>query len=269
MTDPHVTLQLHLDDGKPVPIQIRRESRERSHHSGRDLRELHGCVVTDDIQLHERLTGLLPDVADIPIKAVDEVGDFAGKWTVSWNSYAESGGVHNYTLILREAEELNLEVLQIDGLEIHPYEYREEVVGEGLTVWAKVVGTEQDVLRLRALVQERRSFPVVRQGIQNEPRQMQLGVAEWSAYEDRIKYRLVLVDQGLDISNRPDLSRIEAENSRVALGFYASFLERLAERLVEKGVFSQEEVTELRDLAHRGPGVSRHELWRVADIDEV
>ena len=34
----------------------------------------------------------------------------------------EAGGVHTYGLILREAEELSLEVLLIDGMELHPYD---------------------------------------------------------------------------------------------------------------------------------------------------
>src|SRR5690606_12799086 len=127
-------------------------------------------------------------------RSEDETGEFTGRWCVSWNSYGESAGVHTYTLILREAEELSLRALLLDDLEMHPYEYREEVLPGGLKLRAKLVGTEDDVLRLRRMAAERDAFPVVRLGIQDEPRRMRLSVEEWSQFEDRVKYRISLTD---------------------------------------------------------------------------
>lgn len=269
MTDAR-TLFLQLDQGRPLPVQIRRETTELSLHSGRELRELHGWIVTADTQLHQRLAALLPELSDRRlVRARDERGDFAGSWCVSWNSYAEAAGVHSHTLILHEAEELTLEALLIDGMELYPYEYREEIIDGALTLSAKVVGTQQDVSRLRDLVRERRVFPVVRRGIQDEPREMELGVAEWSHFEDRLKYRLVLVDSAHGGASEALLSRLEMENGQAALSFYAGLLERLSDHLVEKGVLTREELLALRDSAHEGPGARRNELWRVADIDEV
>lgn len=267
MTHPAILL-LQVDDGRPLPVQIHKETAVRSPHTGRDLQELHGWVVTADSQLHSRLATVLPGIGERAMRSEDEAGEFTGRWCVSWNSYGEAAGVHTYTLILRESEELSLRALLLDDLELHPYEYREETPGDGLKIRAKVVGTEEEVLRLRQLVTERDSFAVVRLGIQDEPRRMRLRVEEWSQFEDRVKYRIVLSDVGLEDELDEGFEGVENESSRAALAFYADYLERLAEMLVRKGTLTREELRSLREAARAEPGVNRHELWRVADVDQ-
>ena len=263
------TLHLELDGGRVLPVEIRKETTERSVHTGRDLVELHGRAATREPDQHRWISGVLGTIGDRSVHAHDGAGEFAGRWTISWNSYGESGGEHSYTLLLREAEELSLEALLVEGLELHPYEYREEVIGEGLTICAKVVGTEADVLRLRALMRSQQTLSVTRRGIQEEPREMRLGVGEWSHMDDSVKYRLVLVDRGLETSSRSELARFQEERNRVALGFYANFLERLADLMVEKGVVTREELHLVREGARSAPGVARHEMWHVPDVDEL
>jgi hypothetical protein len=268
MTQPR-TLHLELDGGRTLPVEIRRAISKRSTHTGRDLVELHGRATIDTPDGHRWISETLGALGDRIVIAHDDASDFAGRWCVSWNSYAESAGLHSYTLLLREAEELSLEALLIEELELHPYEYREEVVGDGLTIWAKVVGTEADVVGLRSLMTTHHTLSVTRRGIHDEPREMRLGVGEWSQVDDRIKYRLVLVDRGLDSSARSELVRFEEERNLAALGFYANFLERLSDVMVEKGVLSRDELLLLRESARSAPGVTRHEMWRVADVDEL
>ena len=263
------TLHLELDGGRVLPVEIRKETTERSPHTGRDLLELHGRATTREPEQHRWIAAVLGGIGDRSVHAHDDAGDFAGRWSISWNSYGESSGEHSYTILLREAEELSLEVLQIDGLELHPYEYREEVIGDGLTICAKVVGTEADVLKLRALMRSQQTLTVTRRGIHPEPREMRLGVGEWSQMEDSVKYRLVLVDRGLESNARSELARFQEERNRAALGFYANFLERLADLMVEKGVVTREELHLVREGARSAPGVARHEMWHVPDVDEL
>lgn len=263
------TLRLRFEDGRYLETYIRRRTSERSPHTGRDLTELHCWATTADARIHEELAVVLRSVGDRAITAFDESGEFAGKWSVSWNSYGESAGVHTYTLVLREAEELTLEALVVEDLEVHPYEYREEIVDDGLIIWAKVVGSEGDVQRVRETLRARSSLVVLRRGISDRPRLMRLGAAQWSEWEDRIKYRLVLVDQELSGGVRSTLARIDEENSAAAIGFYANFLDRLTETLIAKGVLAAEEVQELRDAARAQTGVVRHDFWHVVDIDDL
>lgn len=263
------TVRLQLDDTCILPVEIRRQTTQRSPHSGREMVELHGLATVAEVATNRAVAELLRAVGDRPVQGLDDAGDFAGKWCVSWNSYAQTGEQHTYTLLLREAEELSLDALVIEGVDLHPYEYREEVVGNGLTIRAKVIGREDDVIRLRALMRSRSTLWVTRRGIQEEPREMRLGVAEWSQADERIKYRLVLVDRELDSDARSELARIEEERNRAALGFYTSFLERLADLLVAKGALTPDELQSLRDAARADPGVTNHEMWRVADVDDL
>ena len=96
---------------------------------------------------------------------------------------------------------------------------------------------------------------------------MRLGVAEWSEYEDRVKYRLVLVDHALDEAVRGEMSRIQEQNNRAALGYYANLVERLLELLLDRGAITRGELESIRDAARAQPGVARHEFWHVADVD--
>ncbi|CAN5781038.1 hypothetical protein BH23GEM6_BH23GEM6_00350 [soil metagenome] len=256
-------------DGHQIAVQVRRESRERSPRTGRELTELHGTVTIREETTHAWLSETLPELTDRVLSARDVLGDYSGRWVVSWNSYSVHAGAHSYSLILREAEELTLEALLVDGLELHPYEYREQVAENGLTIWAKLVGTQDDIIQMRRLMVDRATFAVVRHGISDEPRQMRVGVAEWSHFEDRIKYRVALVDAELRSWENADLARVEEENHRSALAFYANLVEHLTTKLVEKGVLDEIEVAELRDFARSEPGIARHELWRVPDVDDL
>ncbi|MDR0787274.1 MAG: hypothetical protein LBG44_05355 [Gemmatimonadota bacterium] len=261
------TIELQLADGRIIPATIRRRTTDTSPHTGRELQELHGWVTTDDPETHRWLSVALRGQGDGIVRSLDPSGEPAGRWQLSWNSYGETAGVCTYGLILREAEELSLEALIVDGVELHPYEYREEFLEEGLTIWAKMVGSHADVTRINRLIRTRTSFPVTRRGFHNTPREMRLGVAEWSEYEDRIKYRLVLVDHEIGEEMRAELGRIQEENSRSAIGYYANLVDRLAELLIENGTITRSEMDALREGARAQPGISRHEVWRVTDID--
>lgn len=256
-------------DGRRFPVAVQRRTSTPSGHTGRPLPELHTRATTSDPGTHQWLSEALKRVIERPVRVLDETNEPLGRWTISWNAYGEVGGEHRYTLILQECEELNLEALVVNGLELHPYEYREELVGGGLTIWAKMMGDEEDVLTLRRMLGGRETVPVVRRGIQSEPREMRLGVGEWAEQEERIQYRLVLVEDSVDEGAHPELAKIRRDNSRAALGFYMNFAERVVGLLIAKGLLTEDEVAEIREAASFEPVVVRHDFWRVvADIDE-
>jgi len=260
-------IELLFPEGRSFSVVVRRRTTARSPHTEQELQEVHGWISTNDAETHRWLSMTLRGLGETTVRSTDQHGEPAGRWQVSWNSYGESEGIHTYGLILREAEELSLEVLIIDSMELHPYEYREEALEDGLTIWAKMVGSHADVTRINRLIRTRQSFPVVRKGIQNAPREMRLGVAEWSEYEDRIKYRLVLVDRDITDGMRAELGRIQEQNDRAAFGYYANLLDRLADLLVTRGMITRAELEALRESARSQPGVARHEFWHVADVD--
>ncbi len=260
-------IELKLEDDR-VPIRVQRVSTVLSRHSGRPLTEIHGTASAPDTAAHERMSQALSTLENRSVRSVERFQDRVGRWYVSWNAYAQSGDEHLYKLILREEEELSLEALVIEGLELHPYEYREAFSEEGgLTIWAKLVGSKAGVLRLRALLKTHPFFSVVRRGINEQPRQMRFGVAEWSEHEGQIKYRMVLVDSDADPATHPELIRIEEANQRAAIAFYMNFVERLAGLLEKKGILPREEVEAAREAASEEPWQGRHEFWRVPDVD--
>lgn len=259
------TFELELEDLR-LPVRVERTGSTRSPHTGHSLLEIHAAATTTDPNLHPRLTGLLRDASHHPVRLAERWNG-VGRWHLSWNSYAEAAGEHTYRLILQEEEELRLESLVVDGVELHPYEYRERFSGDELTIWAKVVERKTDVFRLRTLLRTRHAFPVVRRGIRDEPRPMRFGVAEWSEHEGQIKFRLVLVDEGADPAEHPELVRIEEQNARSALGYYMNFVERLAELMERSGVASAEQIEAARDAARDEPWGTRREFWRVPDVD--
>ncbi len=262
--EPQTTIKLDVA-GRQIPFHVRRESVERSPHTGRELNCLHGWVVTAERELYSWLTTTLPRIGNEVIRSHD-AGGAEGKWIISWNSYAESSGIHTYTLILREFEELSIESLVIGGVELHPYEYREEFLGNGLVVWAKLLGSTGELERLRALMVDG-PVPVERRGIQEAAREMTFGVGEWSKYEERVKYRVVLVDAATAESSRAELLSVEDANARAAFSYYANFVENLASMLLESGVLPPERLASARESARAELGLLRNEFWRVADVD--
>jgi len=260
------TLELVLGDHR-LRSEVQRAFEVPSRHSGRPLVELHAVAATRSDALHRTLATRLPEATEHRVRSAEPWDGGVQSWCVSWNSYAESDGEHRYTLILREAEELALEELVVDGVALHPYEYRESFNGDELTIRAKLVGSRKEVLRLRALLKTRDAFPVVRRGIQDEPREMRFGVAEWSLHEGQIRYRLVLVDQGADLSAHPELVRVEVENTRAAAAFYMNFVENLAQLLEARGILPAEQIEAARAAAHEQVGQTRREFWRVPDVD--
>jgi hypothetical protein len=262
------TLELELDE-RAIPMEVRRRTSVASQHTGAQLEEMHGWVKTDSEDVHRWLSVTLRRLGDGMVRTFDEARDTTDRWQLSWNSYGETDGVHSYGLILREAEDLTLDVLLLDSLELRPYEYREQIIDGSLTIWAKMVGSHTDVTRINRLIRTRATFPVVRRGIQDTPREMRLGVAEWSEYEDRIKYRLVLIDGDIDESVRSEMGEIQQQNDRSAFGYYANMVDRMAELFVEKGLLSRKDLESLRDAARAQPGVARHEVWHVSDVDQL
>ena len=254
-----------------VPLRVQRVVETTSRHTGRPLVELHAVASTRDEGEHAWLTERLRDVGEQCHRTTEP---FQGvrRWRVSWNSYAESEGEHRYMLILNEEEELTLEELVLDGgVRLRPYAYREAFTGDGeLTIWAKLTGTRQEVLRLRALLRSHASFPVVRRGIDERPRWMRFGVAEWSEHDEgQIKYRVVLVDADADPAEHAELVRIEEENVRASLGFYTNFVEQLAQLLEARGILPAAEIEAARAAAREAPWPARHEFWRVLDVDRL
>jgi hypothetical protein len=77
----------------------------------------------------------------------------------------------------------------------------------------------------------------------------------------------VLFDQAAGEGVRAEVVRIREQNDRAAVGYYANLVDRLTDLLVDRGVLQRAEIEALREGARAEPGVARHEVWHVADVD--
>ena len=155
-----------------------------------------------------------------------------------------------------EVELLQPRTLQIAHLTISPYRYEEKTrIGGALQITARVqlplpqfeefarMGPEQDL-------------PVVRQGVDGTPRQMRLGLAPWSQHGDVVKYEVNLIDRtyfsaqamGPQAMGQRDMSW-QFANLRLHLAFMSEEQDALLDLLVNKGVVTAEERS---DLVSRG-----------------
>ena len=258
-----------------IPISVEEVETFTSPHTGAELRKITGEATTSELEMHDWFLGVVKKAggADLPSRPGPLAP--AARWKIALRQWSQSGGHYSYRVQLTEAEELNLESLVIDGLELHPYEYRESFDTE-LMVIARVILTEEQVRFVRERQKAGAQFPVVRRGIDSKPRTMRFGQLLWSKHEEGTKYRLVLVDITAEKESdegengRRHLSFIDDIGQlRRALSFHIAFIRELRHTLVSKGVFSDQELEELMDRGQSRGWDVEQEFFGMTDIDLV
>ena len=172
-----------------------------------------------------------------------------------------------------EGEDLNLKALVIDGWELHPYHYEESLRSGGVHAEAKIELPKDEVARLRNILRSEDFVPVVRRGIEDEPREMLISAEGWSEHENTFKYRLGLADRAAIDSFRQDKNvvfmNILQNNLRDRLVITHSALTELLLLLGSKKVISREEIEALQASVREGYWDRAHELAKVGDIDDI
>ena len=188
--------------------------------------------------------------------------------TVQLRQWTQSDSRYFYTLTLREVETLNIEVLVLGDLEIHPYQYMEDSL-EGLKIDGKVELSEEDSEKFLQLQSKGGYFPVIRRGIQEEAREMRFGAVYWSSGNGTVKYAFVLVEKTpADEASSLPLGQLEPK-VRSYLAFEVALRKGLIELLQEKGIISSEEVTGLKEKAESEKWRVENEFYRVEDVDRL
>jgi hypothetical protein len=195
------------------------------------------------------------------------------RWKLSGNSGSSfrSGSsrvLHHWELL--QVEDLNIENLVIADLQLTPYTYSEEFSSDGvLAIEARVSVTEAQEKRIRELEAPKIYFPVIRQGINNEPREMRFGKLFWSQHGSTYKMDLFLVDKAADDNERPDLSRIEFNNLSYLTAEHGLQTSKLVELLLAKKVITETEADDVfeTDLQKRRRLLDL--LLKVEDVDKL
>jgi hypothetical protein len=156
-------------------------------------------------------------------------------------------------------------ILIVDNLELEPYQYTESLgFDKSLTINARVVLSEVEYAEIGKI---QGYAKVTRQGIDNEPREMELAEIAWSKEGDRIKEEVMLEDK--------------TENERIGAGdFFRNFavlvtkqsllIDELLNVLESEGILKDEKIKEIKtSITEERIWNKRRELNHSArDLDE-
>jgi hypothetical protein len=262
---------LDLGDHGTAPVVVTEQETEPSPHTGRDLRVVRGQVTTNGQQLHEKFLGALDAHRDTGFWSTEDSLHGRRRWIVRRDSYSISDSRYDYSLTLREAEDLQPTALLIDGLEMHPIRYKEEFSGDELSINATVLVDDTANERLRALIREGAHFPVVRRGINDTPVQMRFGMCGWSEHDEGTKYDLVMVDPTRDDPEDAGIHIVAAAQAQRhgQLAYRIEFTEGLAKLLVAKGIITEAELEGVSDRAHEKIWERRMTFLQVDDAEQL
>ena len=266
---------LYLDfEGIEMLVDLENESTFSSKHTGAELKRIEVNVVAQNRQEHERLLEIIQRARKDGINSTNGQGNVLNKWKVrnTSSSYTAGGPDSRYyhSLELEEMEDRRLDSLFVGGLSFQPYSYDEKFDGDALIIKAKVLLSETQYVELKQLVQGELYFPVVRQGISDEPREMRFGGTRWSKHEHGTKHELLLVEKSYDEAEGRSSGLFEPEMTHMQhmIAGHVEILEELFTTLINKGIFGAEEADDIRARAAERVWDRKRELFRVEDIDE-
>jgi len=170
---------------------------------------------------------------------------------------------------------LNIESLVVGNLELYPYYYHEEMrdsgsvinIGEGLAINAKVKMPKEESERFLEFQFHADYFPVVRHGIQEEPREMRFGAVYWSEHEGEIRYSINLVEKSPEDEEPQHPIGVPNAHMRAQLAFETALRRELFEFLKQKEILSDQEIEGLYDKAEKQAWRVENSFYQVRDVD--
>ena len=262
-------------DGKETAAEIAEETTFQSKHSGLELRFIKAKLVAKEEAAHKKLIEILQLGKEQGIDYTDGKGNILGKLKVKNNSYSYSEGsyvsdyIHN--IELEEMEELEVTSLIVGGLDLQPYSYAERFDENALIIEAKVMLSESQYSDLKGIMKNMPYFPVVRQGINEEPREMRFGLTRWSEHKEGIKHELLLIDKSYDDIKKGYKGLFDPEMSRMQdlIAEDAEILRELISTLTNKDTLSIEEGDHIQTRALERVWDRKRDFYRMKDIDET
>jgi hypothetical protein len=186
----------------------------------------------------------------------------------SW-SFEDGDDLYHHGIELREVEDVKPTSVELLGLDLVPYKYEERVDDGGIVIEMKVrvPRSENDLLEERILAGS--FFPVIRHGVEEQPREMRFGKCIWSEDGDHIKQILFLVEKVVhETDPGQDLFWPEGPRTRGMTAETREMMEALLVLLAERNVLSDDDIAGIRKRAEAGMPKRARRLYRVDDIDE-
>jgi len=193
-------------------------------------------------------------------------------WKVNELSHRYTQGKPHYDLVweLAETENLSIETLILGDFEGKPYLYQEEITDGSLYITALVKLTPNEFEKLKSVYFGDIYFPVIRQGINDEPREMRFGKIIWSKDEETIKFKIYLVDKKHDDNrgNRLGLLSPEMDNIQNMLAANVERFVALLNLLEKKNLLTSDEIKQVEEISDENFNSRYLEFERVSDIDK-
>lgn len=164
-------------------------------------------------------------------------------------------------------ESLMPSALVLDDVCLHPERYSETWIGERLELRALVTLHSEEHTALRRLVAGDEAISVVRHGISEEPRSMEMLNGPWSEQDGTFRWLLRLEDVR-DDDRRPNAGVLEMARVYRSVPYLLGAFDGLAKLLVEKAVISQEESKALKEAALEGVRGRSFDLLKVQDVQQ-
>jgi hypothetical protein len=242
------------------------QSTATSQHTGREITELEV-----QFKAHERGKKAVEDALAIGVGTVLAEGDSSSEFAVTLyqkqHSFTIGEPIQTYTWSLRQREKLMTESLKLGDMAVHPYRYMETISQDALvlTIRATVDATTLQTLRALPLY-----FPVVREGISDEPRSMRFGAVIWSsADEQEFKIQATIVEEKYDAKgNQHSFLEPMLGNLMKSVSSTNARFKTLVQILLSKGLITEEEKANIVEVSDEELRRRNYEFDRVVDVDE-
>ncbi len=250
---------------RQVRIPIQKTSSTTSPHTGREVLQFTGDVHAGSAELSGWFQKAIQEEGSLGVSGHFGNGE-KRIWVIAIQSYSLRDQDSSFSLSITEKEELSIHALVIDDLRVQPYEYVEEFSGNELMIIARLrmAGEQNESLEAKIQEKEFSFFPVVREGIQGEPREMRFGRCLWSTHDDYTKHEIVLVGKGGD--KRPPLNYPD-HAARLQVTMLMGLIDELNDLLKQKGILSSEELDGINARAMESNRKNDRSFYRLKDVD--
>lgn len=256
-----------------ILLKITGETSFTSKSTGAQLRRLTATLETQSADQHEEVEGALSGTDDKLVTEPQGNGGQGCQWRASNYSFSFSDSepeLHFHCLELEEAESLSATAVRISDLIIKPYHYKEDWSDEGLCVELKAVIDLGSQDRLFEMRKSGAFWPVVREGVNAEPRTMRIGRCLWSLDDDKIKQEINLVDQSVyeaECGSWFNLGQPFESRAVELLSEKAEQFDVLVHTLVESGNLSESQARTVLDVPELSLERRKRSFLRVTDLD--
>ncbi|MDP2836375.1 MAG: hypothetical protein Q8N97_05280 [Methanobacteriaceae archaeon] len=217
-------------EGYKIEAKVSNREMKKSKSTGNELE-----IIDISFQTHQRFKKPSVLFSD----------DKKWKLVTSSYSYIEGSSITQYNWHLEELEKSQIEKLIINGSEFEPLLYKEEIhEREGNGLWIDIF-IETDVQNINQIkdIPNGGYFPVIRQGISDEEKEMRFGRTIWQKEGNKILFKTTLIEKIYDENSKsmPFFLNPDIPNIKRSIYNTSESVNQIFSVLVDKNIITNEE----------------------------